>query len=72
LIVEYVEFSAILCSTQTTFYSLKKSPFSSFFHAIFEKSDDNLVFNGIICCYFVKKLQVVESKMYEWWKRKML
>jgi len=35
----------------------------------FLESDDDLVFNGIICHYFVKKLQVVESKMYEWWKR---
>ena len=35
----------------------------------FLESDDDLVFNGIICRYFLKKLQVVESKTYEWWKR---
>jgi len=40
----------------------------SFTHSL-KKSDDDLVFNGVICRYFVKKLQVVESKMYEWWKR---
>jgi len=37
----------------------------------FLESDDNLVFNSIICHYFVKKSQVVETKMYEWWKRNM-
>jgi len=35
----------------------------------FLEGDDDLVFNGIICRYFVKKLQVVESKQYDWWKR---
>jgi len=35
----------------------------------FLEGDDDLVFNGIICHYFVKKLQVVESKQYDWWKR---
>ena len=33
------------------------------------ESDDDLVYNGIISCYFFKKLQVVESKRYDWWKR---
>jgi len=31
----------------------------------FLESDDDLAYNGIICCYFIKKLQVVESKHYE-------
>jgi len=35
----------------------------------FLESDDDLVFNGIICRYFIRKLQVVEDKQYEWWKR---
>jgi len=35
----------------------------------FLEGDDDLVFNGIICRYFVKKLQIVESKQYNWWKR---
>jgi len=35
----------------------------------FLKSDDDLVYNGTICCYFFKKLQVAESKQYEWWKQ---
>jgi len=34
----------------------------------FLESDNNLVFNGI-CHYFIKKLQVVESKQNEWWKQ---
>jgi len=33
----------------------------------FLESDD--VYNRIICCYFIKKLQIVESKQYEWWKQ---
>ena len=35
----------------------------------FLESDDDLVFNGIICRYFIRKLQVVEDKQHEWWKR---
>ena len=35
----------------------------------FLESDDDLVFNGIICHYFIRKLQVVEDKQHEWWKR---
>ena len=35
----------------------------------FLESDDDLVFNGIICRYFIRKLQLVEDKQYEWWKR---
>jgi len=35
----------------------------------FLESNDDLVFNGIICHYFIKKLQVVECKQYEWWKQ---
>jgi len=35
----------------------------------FLESDDDLVFDGIICRYFLKKLQVAESKKLEWWKR---
>jgi len=35
----------------------------------FLESDDNLVFDGIICHYFLKKLQVAESKKLEWWKK---
>jgi len=34
----------------------------------FLEGDEDLVFNGIICHYFLKKLQVVESKQHEWWK----
>ena len=30
----------------------------------FLESDDNLVYNGIICCYFFKKLQIVKSRYY--------
>jgi len=69
LIVEYVEFSAILVQRKQHFTHSKSLLFHhSFMHSL-KKSDDDLVFNGIICRYFVKKLQVVESKMYEWWKR---
>jgi len=35
----------------------------------FLESDDDLVYNGTICCYFIKKLQIAETKQYEWWKR---
>jgi len=35
----------------------------------FLESDNDLVFDGIICHYFLKKLQVAESKKLEWWKR---
>jgi len=35
----------------------------------FLESDNDLVFNGIICRYFIKKLQVAESKQNEWWKQ---
>ncbi len=35
----------------------------------FLESDDDLVFDGIICHYFLKNLQVAESKKLEWWKR---
>ena len=35
----------------------------------FLESDDDLVSNGIICHYFIKKLQIAETKQYEWWKR---
>jgi len=34
----------------------------------FLKGDKDLIFNRIICCYFLKKLQVAESKQHEWWK----
>ena len=33
------------------------------------ESDDDSLYKGTICCYFFKKLQVAESKQYEWWKR---
>jgi len=35
----------------------------------FLESNDDWVFDGTICCYFLKKLQVAESKKLEWWKR---
>jgi len=35
----------------------------------FLESNDDLLYNGIICHYFFKNLQIVESKHYEWWKR---
>ncbi len=35
----------------------------------FLEGNDDLVFNGTICHYFIKILQVVESKQYDWWKR---
>jgi len=35
----------------------------------FLESNDDLAYNGIICCYFFKKLQIVKSKCYKWWKR---
>ena len=35
----------------------------------FLEGDDDLVFNGIICRYFIRKLQVIEDKQYEWWKQ---
>ena len=35
----------------------------------FLEGNDDLVFNGIICHYFVKKLQVAESKQHDWWKQ---
>jgi len=35
----------------------------------FLECDDDLVYKGTICRYFFKKLQVAESKQYEWWKR---
>jgi len=34
----------------------------------FLDSDKDLVFNGIICCYFIKKLPVDELKQHKWWK----
>ncbi len=33
------------------------------------ESNKDLIFNGIICHYFIKKLQVAESKQHEWWKQ---
>ena len=38
----------------------------------FLESNDDLAYNGIICCYFFKKLQIAESKCYEWWKRNIV
>ena len=35
----------------------------------FLESDNDLVYNGIICHYFIKKLQVAESKQQDWWKQ---
>jgi len=35
----------------------------------FLESDEVLFFNGIICCYFIKKLQVDEIKQHKWWKQ---
>jgi len=35
----------------------------------FLESDNDLAYNGIICHYFFKKLQIAESKHYEWWRR---
>jgi len=35
----------------------------------FVKGDEDLVFNRIICHYFLKKLQVAESKQHKWWKQ---
>jgi len=35
----------------------------------FLESDDDLVYNGTICHYFIKKLHIAETKQYEWWKQ---
>ncbi len=33
----------------------------------FLESNDDLVYNGTICHYFIKKLQIAETKQHEWW-----
>ncbi len=35
----------------------------------FLEGNNDLAYNGIICHYFYKKLQIAESKHYKWWKR---
>jgi len=35
----------------------------------FLESNDDLVFNGVICHYFIKKLQIAVSKQCEWWEK---